>query len=124
MEKVKRILKRIFCLPPLPTVLAALFGFGLMIAVFVLNIQNPAVQYVSYLASAYALTVTVAGVVHIFTAAGGVGKFVSEHPLMQKFRSTPLGDKLITDVRFRSRVALCAGLTMNLGYIALKLVSA
>ncbi len=123
MEKFKGFLKRIFCLTPLPTVLVTLFGFGLVATVFAFNIQNPVVQYASYLASAYALTVTVAGVVHIFTAAGGVGKFVTEHPLMQKLRSTPLGDKLITDVRFRSRAALCAGLTMNLGYIALKLVS-
>ena len=123
MEKFKRILKRIFCLPPLPTVLAALLGFGFVIAVAVLNIRNPVVQYASYIASAYALIVAVTGFVHIFTAAGGVGKFVSEHPLMQKFRSTPLGEKFMTDVRFRSRVALCTGLTMNLGYIALKLAS-
>ncbi len=123
MEKFKRILKKIFCLPPLPTVLAALFGFGLMIAVFALNIQNPVVQNASYLASAYALGVTVAGIVHIFTEAGGVGKFVTDHPLTKKLRSTTLGENLMTDVRFRSRVALCVGLAMNLGYIALKLVS-
>ena len=58
MEQFKRILRKIFFLPLLPTVLAAVFGFGLVLAVAIFHIEIPAIQYISYIASAYALTVT------------------------------------------------------------------
>ena len=68
MEKFKEILKRIFCLPPIWTVVAALLGYGFVIAVAVFHIQNPVLQYASYIASAYALIVTVTGLSFIHTA--------------------------------------------------------
>ncbi len=123
MEKFKRILKKIFCLPPLPTVLAALFGYGFVIAVFAFDIQNPILQYASYLASAYALIVTCTGLVYVNTAIGGITKFVSDHPLMKKFRSTTVGEKYLTDVRFRTGVSLYQGFFINLLYIVMKLAS-
>ena len=123
MEKFKKILKKLFCLPPLLTILAALFGFSFVIAVAVFNIQNPILQYASYIASAYALIVTCTGLVYVNTAIGGVRKFVSEHPLMKKFRSTKVGEKYMTDVRFRTGVSLYQGFFVNLLYIAMKLVS-
>ena len=59
METFKRILKKIFCLPPLGTVLTAAFGYGFVLAVAVFDIQNPVLRYASYSASAYALIVTI-----------------------------------------------------------------
>ncbi len=123
MEKLKRILKKIFCLPPLWTVIVSFFGYGFVIAVAVFKIQNPILQYVSYIASAYALIVTITGLVYVNTAIGGVKKFVSNHPLMKKFRSTAAGEKYITDVRFRTGVSLYQGFFINLLYIVMKLVS-
>ena len=123
MEKFKEILKKIFCLPPLPTVLAALFGYGFVIAVFAFDIQNPILQYASYLASAYALIVTCTGLVYVNTAIGGITKFVSDHPLMKKFRFTTVGEKYLTDVRFRTGVSLYQGFFINLLYIVMKLAS-
>ncbi len=123
MGKCKRILKRIFCLPPLWTVIVSLFGYGFVIAVAAVKIQNPILQYASYTASAYALIVTVTGLVYIHTAIGGVRKFVSDHPLMKKFRSTVVGEKYLTDVRFRAGVSLYQGFFINLLYIVMKLVS-
>ena len=123
MEKFKRILKKIFCLPPFSTVLAAIFGYGLVIAVAALHITNPILQYGSYIASAYALIVTVTGLVYIHTAIGGVRRFVFDHPLMKKFRSTAVGEKYLTDVRFRAGVSLYQGFFVNLLYIVMKLVS-
>lgn len=123
METFKRILKKIFCLPPLPTVLTALFGYGFVIAVFAFDIQNPILQYASYLASAYALIVTCTGLVYINTAISGIRKIVSEHPLMKKFRSTRVGEKYMTDVRFRTGISLYQGFFINLLYIVTKLVS-
>ena len=87
MEEMKRILKRMFCLPPLWTCLASSFGYGFVIAVAAFRIRNPVLQY-----AAYALVVTVTGLVYIHTAIGGVRKFVSDHPLMKKFRSTTVGN--------------------------------
>ncbi len=123
MEKLKRILKKIFCLSPLWTFIVSLFGYGLVIAVAAFNIQNPILQYTSYVASAYALIVTVTGLVYINAAIGGVRKFVSDHPLMKKFRSTAVGEKYMTDVRFRAGISLYQGFFINLLYIVMKLVS-
>lgn len=123
MEKFKEILKRIFCLPPIWTVVAALLGYGFVIAVAVFRVQNPVLQYASYIASAYALIVTCTGFVYINTATGGVKKFISNHPLMKKFRSTAVGEKYLTDVRFRAGVSLYQGFFINLLYIVMKLVS-
>ena len=123
MEKFKKILKKLFCLPPLPTALLSLFGYGFVIAVAVFNIQNPMVQYASYAASAYALIVTITGFASVNTAKGGVKKLVSDHPLMKKFRSTKVGEKFLTDARFRAGVSLYRGFFINLLYIVLKLVS-
>lgn len=123
METFKRVLKMIFCLPPLPTVLAALFGYGFVIAVFAFDIQNPILQYASYAASTYALIVTCTGLVYVKTAIDGIRKYVSNHPLMKKFRSTKVGEKYMTDVRFRAGVSLYQGFFINLLYIVMKLVS-
>ena len=123
MEKFQKILKTIFCLPPLPTFLTALFGYGSVIAVAAFKVQDPVLQYVSYLASAYALVVTITGFAYIRRAVGGVRKFVSDHPLMKKFRSTKVGEKFLTDARFRAGVSLYQGFFINLLYIIVKLVS-
>ncbi len=123
MEMFKKILKKLFCLPPLPTVLVALFGYGLVIAVFALGIQNPVLKYASYGASAYALVVTCTGLSYLPAAVGAVKGWVSSHPLTEKFRSTALGEKFLTDPRFRAGVSLYLGLFINLLYIAVKLAS-
>lgn len=123
MEEMKRILKRMFCLPPLWTCLVSSFGYGFVIAVAAFRIRNPVLQYAAYIASAYALVVTVMGLVSIHTATGGFRKFVSDHPLMKRFRSTAVGEKYMTDVRFRTGVSLYQGFFVNLLYIVLKLVS-
>ncbi len=123
METFKKIFKKIFCLSPLPTVLAALFGYSFVIVVFAFDIQNPILQYASYLASAYALIITCTGLVYVNTVIGSIRTFVSRHPLMKKFRSTAIGEKYMTDVRFRAGVSLYQGFFVNLLYIVTKLVS-
>lgn len=123
MEKIKTILKKTFCLPPLPTVLVSLFGFGFVLSVAGFHIKNPFLRYASYHASAYALVVTITGLGHIKPALNRVKSFVSRHPLMQKLRSTALGEKLLTDIRFRAGISLYQGFFINLLYIVMKLVS-
>lgn len=121
MEKLKGILKRIFCLPPLWAVLFSFFGYGFVIVVAVFKIQNPMLQYASYTASAYALAITVVGLVRVNIEIGGIRKYIAEHPLMKKFRSTVIGKKYLTDIRFRVGVSLYQGFFINLLYIIMKL---
>lgn len=123
MEKLRTILKKMFFLPPLPTVLLSLFGYGFVLAVAVFSIQNPIAQYASYIASAYALIITVTGLVYFKTATGGIRKFVSGHPLMKKLQSTEVGEKYLTDIRFRAGISLYQGFFINLLYIVMKLIS-
>lgn len=123
MDKLKVILKKIFCLPPLPTVLVAILGYGSVIAVALFRTANPILQYASYIASAYALMITVTGLVNMIMRAGGIKKYISAHPLMKRFRATVVGEKYLTDVRFRAGVSLYRGFFINLLYIVMKLVS-
>lgn len=123
METVKRILKKLFCLPPLWTVLAALFGYGFVISVAVFDVQNPVLRYASYLASAYALMVTCTGLPYLKLAAERVRDALRRYPLMKKFRSTTVGERFMTDARFRAGVSLYQGFFVNLLYIVMKLMS-
>ncbi len=68
MSKLLKILKRIFCLPPLWTVVSAIFGHGFIIAVAAFDIKNNILQITSYIASAYALIITVTGLKYGKTA--------------------------------------------------------
>lgn len=120
MEKCLRILKKIFCLPPLPTVLLALFGYGLVLAVAVLGIENPALQYASYICSAYALTITITAIVRYWKTGR---RAVTEHTLVKKLRATSVGRRFFSDVRFRTELSLYQGLLVNLLYIGIKLFS-
>ena len=57
MEKLKGILKKIFCLPPLPTVLIAVPAFIFVFVILGLG-GHPLLAYISYGLSAYALIIT------------------------------------------------------------------
>ncbi len=123
MGTFRKLLKGVFCPPPLRTAVTAVLGFGLVLAVAVFKIETPAVRYVSYLASAYALVVTCAGLRYVKPAMGFLKSRVAAHPLTEKVRSTRLGGKYLTDSRFRAGVSLYLGLFINLLYIVMKLVT-
>lgn len=123
MEKCRRIFKKIFFLKPLPTVLVAILGYGLIILVFALEINIPAMQYLSYLCSAYALIVTITGLPHFITFAKRVKQRFCESRFMQKVQRTKLGRRFFRDVRFRTEISLYQGLVINLLYIGMKLFS-
>lgn len=119
MERFKRILKKLFCLPPLPTMLIAIPSFIFVFVILGTGNKSP-LAYVSYALSAYAVMITSTGIAGIIEAAkNGWG----EIPLLKKIRSHPLGNKLLGDVVFRSEVTLRGGLVMNLLYAALNMYS-
>ncbi len=121
MEKFKRILKSVFCLPPVWTVMLALFGYGFVIAVFAIPIQEPALQYASYLASAYALVISITGLRYLPRWMEKCKAKAADLFLVRKFRSTAVGKRYLSDIYYRNRFSLHVGLTINLAYIILKL---
>ena len=119
MKRLEAVLKKIFFLPPLPTILIAVPSF---IFVFVmLGIGDHSVlSYLAYLLSAYAMIITVTGMANIIEAIRkGLGRF----PLIKKIRSTALGNRLLGDAVFRSEITLHGGLFVNLLYVVLNLFS-
>ena len=123
MESFKRLLKKIFVLPPLPTVLIAVLGYAFVILVSALQIDIPVLRYLSYTCSAYALIITITGFPHFLAFINAVKRYIRKHPLMRKLQGTAIGSRYFSDVRFRTEISLYQGLVINLLYIALKLFS-
>ena len=119
MERLKTILKKIFVLPPLPTVLIAVPSF---IFVFVmLGIGDHSfLSYLAYMLSAYAMIIAITGLPGVIEA---IRSGIDNLPLLKKIRSTPLGNRLLGDAIFRSEITLHGGLFINLLYAALNLFS-
>lgn len=118
--KFKEILRKIFFLPPLPTVTIAVFGFGFVLAVAIFKIEIPALQYLSYISSAYALTITITGFVPIVRV---IKKWICENPLTLRLMKIPLVKRYVTEPLFKARVSLYFGLLINLACICIKLIS-
>lgn len=123
MKRFVQILRKIFFLPPLPTVLIAVFGFGLVTAVAAFKIEIPALQYLSYISSAYALIITVTGFPYLTKFVKKTKQSVMKSAPIKKIRSTTLGEKFFGDVRFRTELSLYSGLFINFLYISVKLFS-
>lgn len=119
MERLKAVLKKIFFLPPLPTVLIAVLSF---IFVFIMlgTGEDSVLSYSAYILSAYAMIITVTGSFRIIEA---VRNGIHELSPIKKLYSIPLGKRLIEDAVFRSEIALHGGLVINLLYAILNLFS-
>ena len=119
MKRLKAVLKRVFCLPPLPTVLVAVPSF---VFVFVMlgTGNESALAYIAYVLSAYAMVITATGITGVVRAVRGG---VENLPAIRWIRSKPLGRRLLDDVIFRSEVTLHGGLLMNVLYVGLNLFS-
>ena len=102
MEQFIRILKKIFCLPPLPSVVIAFVGYALIIFVAAFHINIMAIQYLAYIGSAYALVITITGFPYFRKFIKSAKRYMNEHPLMQKFRSTAIGKRFFSDVHIRT----------------------
>lgn len=119
---MKTLLKRIFYLPPLWTAAVAICGYGSVIFTALLKITNPVLQYASYIASAYALIVSVTGWRHIRKAARYI-KVTFSASFISKARSTAMGEKYVTDMRFRERFSLYRNSFIDFLYIVMTMAS-
>lgn len=116
-QRIMDILKKIFKLPPVPTLLVAVPSFALVIYVLANGMENMPVSYAAYILSAYALVITVTGM------AGIVKWFregIENHPLVKRALGIPLLKKYLKEVSFRTETSLYHGLFINLLYVALK----
>jgi hypothetical protein len=120
MDRVKRFLKRIFFLPPLPTVLISAPIFVLTFVILGTGRNDAWYAYIVYVLSAYAMVVLVLGFPGILNALKT--GFWSARPI-RWLSSTRLGSRFLNSTVFRSEVSLHQGLAVNLLYVALKLVT-
>lgn len=116
-EKIVRIIKKIFFLSPVATLMIAIPFFAFLIVVLTGKINIPALQYIAYILSAYALVISITGIskIVIFARNG-----VSEHPFMKWLLSVPVVEKLIHENRFRTEIALYPGFCINVLYVIFK----
>lgn len=119
MDKHRKFLKKVFCLPPLPTILIAVPSF-IFVFVMLKNGGHPALQYLSYGLSAYALVITVTGFSDIvrWLKKGG-----ENSPLMKLLRRVPVASRYLEDRAFRAEISLYISVAINFAYIFIKLFS-
>lgn len=119
-QKVWKIIKRIFCLSPVPTLLIAIPSFIFVFYVLTREGVTPVIEYLSYVLSAYAMIITITGIVDIVR---WIKKEINNHPLVKKVRNIPLVKRYFSETSFRAEVSLYPSLVINLFYAGIKLFS-
>jgi hypothetical protein len=114
------VLKKIFFLKPLPTVVIAVPSYVLVFFVLANESVPMPIAYISYILSAYAFIITITGFRKIINALKN--SFWNLH-LIRAFGNTKIGAQFFDNALFRSEISLHQGLVMNLLYVAVKLVS-
>lgn len=120
MEAIKKMFRKVFFLPPVPTLLISAVSYGLVIYALAGEDVEPALAYVSYLLSAYALIITITGISGVVRL---VRRGIAEHPLVRKIQGIPLVDRYLREDTFRAETALYQGFLINLFYVGTKLFS-
>lgn len=116
MENIKKILKKLFFLPPVPTLLIGVPSYGLVIYALAAENVNRTVSYVAYILSAYALITTVTGIF-------GIVAWVRQHPFVKKLMGIPWVNRYLKEDTFRARISLYPGFFINLLYAGIKMFS-
>lgn len=119
-RSIKKAFKKIFFLPPVPTLLISIPSYGLVIYALAGDHVNPIVAYVSYFLSAYALVITVTGIAGIVRL---VRRGIDKHPLVRKALDIPLVNRFLREDMFRAEAALYQGFFINLLYAGIKMFS-
>lgn len=113
-------MRKIFILPPIPTLLIAIPSYALVIYVLSNGLENEIISYVAYLLSAYAAIITVTGITGIVRM---VRQGIQNHPFVKKALGVPVIKKYFGEVMFRTETSLYQGLFINLLYVIIKFCS-
>ena len=87
LQRMTDILKKIFKLSPIPTILISIPSFALVIYVLTSDMENVAISYAAYTLSAYALIITITGMAGIVRL---IRQGIANHPLTKKVISIPI----------------------------------
>lgn len=119
-KKIKKLLMKIFFVPPIWTLLISVPSFALVIYALAGENVNPVIAYVSYFLSAYALIITMTGTT-------GIVRFVrhgiDKHPLVRKVLDIPLVGRYLREDMFRAEASLYQGFFINILYAGIKMFS-
>lgn len=118
MDQLYKFVKKFFFLTIVKTVIIAIPSYLFVIFVLVNNIQNVAISSLAYILSAYALIITITGIVRIVQL---IRKPKELHPLLKKVVSIPVIGRLIKENTFRTQIALYPGFLINVVYVIWKL---
>lgn len=119
-QNINRLIKKMFFLPPIPTLLISIPSYILVIYALEDKSMNPAITYLAYLISAYAFTITITGISGIVY---WIRKGIEQHPLARKLLRIPLLNRYFSEDVFRAEAALYQGFLINLAYTGIKLFS-
>lgn len=114
------LLKKIFFLPPIPTLLISVPAYGLVIYALAGKNVNPIVAYIAYFLSSYALIITVTGITRVVRFAR---QGMDKHPLVRKMLGISLVSRYLREDMFRAEAALYQGFMVNLFYAGIKMFS-
>lgn len=120
LQRMMDILKKIFKLPPIPTILISIPSFVLVVYVLANDMKNTVISYAAYMLSAYAMVITITGMAGIVRL---LRQGIENHPIVKKVLSIPLFEKYLKEVEFRTETSLYQGLFINLLYVVLKFCS-
>ncbi|MDE6433894.1 MAG: hypothetical protein K2L07_06650 [Lachnospiraceae bacterium] len=120
LQKMKKILKKVFILPPVPTLLVSIPCYVLVIYVLSNGGMHPVISYAAYILSAYALIITCTGTPSIIKR---LRKWITSHPLTRRLLGISLIKRFVGEVSFQTEVSLYQGLFINIMYIGIKLFS-
>lgn len=119
-QRLKRLIKKLFFLPPPATLLVAVPSFVLVFWVLGSGRESSLQGYFSYGLSAYGTVISVTGARSIvkWAKAG-----IKNNPLAKRLTNIPAVGKYLENARFRTEISLYTGLGINLAYVIIKLLS-
>ena len=120
LQSMKKVLKKIFFLPPIPTLLISVPAYGLVIYALEGKDVAPVIAYVSYALSAYALIITITGMIGVIRWSR---QGMRENPFVRKMLGIPLVSRYLKEDMFRAEAALYQGFVISLLYTGIKLIS-
>lgn len=111
MKKYKELILKLLYPNVLIFLVIFIIGFGSVISVFMLNLSTHWISYISYILSAYALTLTVARSITL-------SKWINK-----KLNSNKYTNRLLTDINLKNNIKLFSGTFFNMVYGVFKFVT-
>lgn len=119
-QKLMKVIKKMFFLPPFLTLLIAVPSFVLVFYVLLKGNINPVAAYLSYIFSAYGLIITITGTIELVKH---IHNGINNHPLFNRFINNPSVKRFLSEKTFRAELSLYPSLMINLLYAGIKLFS-